>query len=197
MKWKTAELSQISDVIMGIAPNNPGQGSARYIQIRDLRGERAEPMHADAPTVARATPVREQDILFASRGDPAPVGLADPFLAGGFVTPDVYLIRPSPGLVDPAYLLSFLRQSTVQAALRRATAGSLLPRIPKPALEQLVIPLPPIARQRAIGKLVMEMERRAQLFDKRLKSEVTMHTHIMNQIFSEIAEDTPHANHDA
>lgn len=154
-------------------------------------------MHGATPTLARATPVRENDILFASRGDPAPVSMADPFLAGAFVTPDVYLIRPSQDLIDPAYLLSFLRQSTVQAALRRETAGSLLPRIPKPALEQLIIPLPPLDRQRAIGALAMEMERRTRLFEKRLKAEATMHTHVMNQIFSEIAEDTPHARHDA
>lgn len=189
------KLGQISNILMGTAPN--GSGPARYIQIRDLRGDREEPLHGAAPTAARATPIQEHDILFASRGDPAPVGIADPFFAGGFVTPDVYLIRPSQDLIDPAYLLSFLRQSTVQAALRRETAGSLLPRIPKPALEQLMIPLPPLDRQRAIGALAMEMERRTRLFEKRLKAEVTMHTHVMNQIFSEIAEDTPHARHDA
>jgi hypothetical protein len=154
-------------------------------------------MHAEPPTVARATAVRELDVLLASRGDPAPASLVDPFLAGAFVTPDVYLIRASRELVDPAYLLGFLRQSTVQAILRRTSAGSLLPRIPKPALEELVVPLPPLERQRAIGKLVVEMGRRAQLFEKRLTTEVTMHTHVMNQIFSEIAEDAPDANHDA
>lgn len=192
-----AELHQICDVVMGVAPSNPGQGSARYIQIRDLRGEREEPMRGDPPRVARATPVRERDILFASRGDPAPVGIADPFLAGGFVTPDVYLIRPSPELVDSAYLLSFLRQSTVQATLRRTTAGSLLPRIPKPALEELVVPLPPIDRQRSIGRLAMEMERRSKLFEKRWKAEITMHTHVLNEIFSEIAQEAPYARYDA
>ena len=80
---------------------------------------------------------------------------------------DLYLIRPNRDRIIPEYLMAVLESAAAQAAFDAARQGSSLPRLPKAALENLPVPLPPLERQRTIVDL-----RRALACEARLLSEL-------------------------
>lgn len=145
-------LSKIAVTFTGTNPSPPrGPEAICYIQIKDLQPGRRLLARAERPTVKRAEPARTGDILLAARGERALAVPVDGELEDAYPSLDVYLIRPDPARLDTSYLIAFLSLAEVSAELKASTAGSLVPRIPKSALDNLKVPLPPLEQQRRIG----------------------------------------------
>lgn len=179
-------LGQVAEILAGVAPERSASGPARFLQIGDLREGEGPTITGTVPQVTRATPVQLGDVLVASRGSPAAIAEARPSFLGAYVTSDVYLVRPDKRRLEAGYLLAYLRLPAVQSKLREATAGSQVPRIPRPALDELEVPLPPLERQRRIAELVAEFDLRSRQLEKRAALEIQLHAAALNQLFEDL-----------
>lgn len=141
-----------------------GPGSHRLIQIKDFA-------HADfhggiGPAVNldnlyRITPpgdadryiVRQGDILFLSRGQRA---IAAPVLENpekALAAYYFYILRPNTERITAEYLSWFINQPTSQSYLERHQLGSHIKMVPKGAIEELEVTVPPASTQRTIVEL--------------------------------------------
>jgi hypothetical protein len=164
------ELGKIAEVFTGIALRETPDGSARVVRLSDLSDLRAGRVptlgRGDAPGVARALVIEEGDLLVGSRGSVTDVCIAREPVFGAFVSLDLYLVRPIASLVNPQYLLSFLTLPTTQTQLSGAKQGSRLSRLPKNALENTVVLLPPLQTQRLIAGLALSLQDEDHLLKK-------------------------------
>lgn len=178
-------LIDIAIVLTGVAPKSGGDPSARFVQIKDLSPDRRSLAPGQRPTAKRARPIEYGDVLVASRGERALAVTTTPDLIGAFAGLDVYLVRPDARRVDGGYLASYLNLPDVASWLRASASAGSLPRIPKEALSDLEVPLPPLPRQAAIGCLCSAMERYRNLSLKKAAAENKLYETCLQQVFAE------------
>ena len=78
----------------------------------------------------------------------------------GVGSTEFHVVRPRPGVSDPRYLMHFLRQERVRAdGERRMTGSGGQRRVPAQFLQDLEVPLPPLAEQRRIAAILDQVER--------------------------------------
>jgi hypothetical protein len=177
-------LDDIASIVTGVAPEPLGTEVARFIQIKDLDPTRRALVDGQHPTVNRAVPVRMGDVLVASRGERVSAVMADSDLFGAYVTPDVYLVRPDPDRLDAAYLAAFLNRQSTATKLKASKKGAMLPRVPKEALSELEVPLPPMHRQRVIGGLATAISRHNDSSAKRVQIEARLFEGLLDRAFA-------------
>ena len=122
------------------------------------------------------------DVLFAAKGvNYLCVVFREPDLA--VASTSFFVIRPKSPAVTPEYLCWFLRHPSVMAYFKAHQAGSATPLIHKPAVENLVVPVPPLERQQRIVELA-RLSRRARELQLQLieKRETLMQQLLMNKI---------------
>lgn len=163
------ELREISGIYSGLAVQEGG-GSARFVRLSDLsdlRSGRAPKLATgEPPAVARALPIEEGDLIVAARGAATDVCLAAHSWLGAFISLDLYLVRPNSSKVDPGYLAAFFDLPATQTFFSGNKQGSGLARLPKDALDKLVVPLPPMATQRLIADLARSLRDEAELLQR-------------------------------
>jgi hypothetical protein len=150
------ELRKISGIYSGLAVQE-GDGAARFVRLSDLSdlksGRAPKLATGEPPAVARALPIEEGDLIVAARGAATDVCQAAESWLGAFISLDLYLVRPDLSKVDPDFLAAFLDLPATQAALSGNKQGTGLARLPKEALDNLVVPLPAMPTQRLIAEL--------------------------------------------
>jgi type I restriction modification DNA specificity protein len=151
------ELKNIASTLSGVTVHEAYGGTARFVRLSDLSDLKAgrKPVLAagEAPTVARALPIEDGDLIIGARGAATDVCLATAGMLGAFVSLDLYLVRPDVSKVDPGYLAAVLELPATQVLFAGGKQGSGLARLPKDALENVPIPLPPLPQQRLIAEL--------------------------------------------
>ncbi|MCT9000258.1 restriction endonuclease subunit S, partial [Chelativorans intermedius] len=146
-------LTEIAEVLSGVLPpKGPGRHAA-YVQIKDLRYPDGKLLRGPASEAKRATKIAADDLLVPSRGDELSAFRPAPNMIGAFVGLDVYLVRPATGRVDPDFLFMVLNDIAAVRQLKASATAGALPRIPKQALEDVLLPLPPMEEQRRIARL--------------------------------------------
>ena len=164
------ELKKISSIYSGVAVQEGGSGIAHFVRLSDLsdlRSGRAPKLATgEPPAVARALPIEEGDLIVAARGATTDVCQAAHSWFGAFISLDLYLVRPDPSKVDPGYLAAFLDLPATQAAFSGNKQGTGLARLPKEALDRLVVPLPPMPTQRLIAELARSFHDEAALLQR-------------------------------
>lgn len=180
-------LSDAAIVLTGVSPEAARDGGCRFVRIRNLSGVDEELLTARQPTAGRAVPIELGDVLLAARGERTLALRALDAQVGAYATLDIYLIRPDPTRLDSNYLAAFLMRPETGANLRRSTAGSSLPRIPKDAIADLSIPLPPIERQRAIGGLAASLRRGHDLAGRLVAAETRLAETTLERAFARFA----------
>src|ERR1017187_52799 len=77
-------------------------------------------------------------------------------LAGGdgICSTDIYVLRPRNRQIHPSFAANFLRSPAVLSAVSNSMAGANLPRIGQEALLDIPVPVPPLAEQERIMKLL-------------------------------------------
>lgn len=164
------ELRKISSIYSGVAVQEGGSGFAHFVRLSDLsdlRSGRAPNLATgEPPAVARALPIEEGDLIVAARGATTDVCQAAHSWLGAFISLDLYLVRPDPSKVDPGYLAAFLDLPATQAAFSGNKQGTGLARLPKEALDRLVVPLPPMPTQRLIAELARSFHDEAALLQR-------------------------------
>lgn len=164
------ELRDISNIYSGLAIQESGDGRARFLRLSDLsdlRSGRAPKLAAgEPPAVARALPIEEGDLIVAARGAATDVCQAAQSWLGAFISLDLYLVRPDPSKVDSGFLAAFFDLPETQAVFSGSKQGTGLARLPKEALDKLVVPLPPMPTQRLIAELARSFHDEAALLHR-------------------------------
>ena len=149
-------------------------GRYRLVQIRDISEER--PLNPDALVRIEAREARDDhvlrrgDVLLVARGTR---NVAIPFLADvsdAITGSQVFVIRPHRD-VSAEYLAFYLNQRTAQQYISESLAGSYIRFIPKEALNDLPVIVPPMEVQHkvvAVNRLTaMEHELLEQIKERR------------------------------
>ena len=84
----------------------------------------------------------------------------------GICSTDIYVLNPRQHQMDAAFASYFLRSPVVLAAVSNAMAGANLPRINEESLLEIPVPVPPLAEQERLVKLLDEAEELRKLRDQ-------------------------------
>jgi len=175
-------LRDIAEVLSGVLPPKGGDRYAAYVQIKDLRDPESELLRGPAPRAKRATKIAANDLLVPSRGDDIAAFRPWPNLIGAYVGLDVYLIRPALRRVDPDFLLVAINDLHAARQLKASATGGALPRIPKQALEDVLLPLPPMDEQRAIGRIGILATACERLQCQRMAAEAKLNAALVSRL---------------
>ena len=173
-------------VLSGTSPKPGGQGQARFVRIKDLTPEHRALGTGAWPTAKRAVPIERGDVLVAARGEGKLAVRPDAGLVGAFAGLDLYLVRPDPERLDPDYLASFLNSEAITRLIRASASRGTLPRIPKDALTELLVPVPALAEQVVFGRLTAAMSRYEALARAKLAAEKRWFQACLEQAFTEL-----------
>jgi hypothetical protein len=114
---------------------------------------------------------QEGDLIFRTRFEPNIAIHLGSFPGKAIVVSPLLRLRVTEPSVEPAYLAWAINQRPAQTHINRQARGTSLRMIPRSALDDLEIPIPPIAVQRAIVEVAQlaEAERALtrRLADKR------------------------------
>ena len=87
------------------------------------------------------------------------LAIADVQSAYAFGSTEFHVVRCRPRLLDPQYLVYFLRQDHIRASGEQRMTGSAgQRRVPKTFLEELEIPLPPLSEQQRIAAILKQSD---------------------------------------
>ncbi len=175
-------LSEIAEVLSGILPPKGGDQDAVYVQIKDLRDYDSEFLRGAAPKARRATRIAVHDLLVPSRGDQLAAFRPTPDMIGAFVGLDVYLVRPAIRRVDPDFLFIALNDIAAVRQLKASATAGALPRIPKQALDDVLLPLPPMEKQRRIARLGILAADCERLLRQRLAAEAKLNAALISRL---------------
>lgn len=177
-------LKELADVLSGVYEKPDPEGEVAYLQTKDC----ADTVLVKRASRVRLTPrvqknlLRPGDVLFAAKGvNYLSVVFREPEWA--VASTSFFVIRLKSPAVTPDYLCWFLRHPSVMAYFKAHQAGSATPLIHKPAVESLVVPVPPLEQQQTIVELA-RLSRRARELQLQLieKRETLMQQLLMNKI---------------
>lgn len=174
-------------MISGVSAPGAGEGVVLYVQIKDLRPNGAPATMGPVPTAKRAAPIESTDLLVPSRGEEVAAVRASQAMVGGYVALDVYLVRPDLARVDPDYLLVALNSGTALKQFKTAATVGTLPRIPKHALEDVVLPLPSRTAQDKIAKIGALAQRFEAMQRQKAEAEARLHATVLSRILDSAA----------
>lgn len=167
-------LAHIAEVRMGYSFRSrleaDAQGDIAVIQMKDI--DDANLLHPEGlariqmPDMKNHHLIQEGDLFFRSRGTTNSAALAGGNLGRAILAAPMLLIRPKTEIVEPAYLQWFINHSATQSVLARQSAGTNVKMIGKGALDDLVITVPPLEKQRLIARAAQIASREAVLLEK-------------------------------
>jgi hypothetical protein len=175
-------LREIAEVLSGILPPKGSDPNTAYVQIKDLRDPDGELLRGPAPRAKRATKIAADDLLVPSRGDEITAYRPLPNMIGAFVGLDIYLIRPALRRVDPDFLLIALNDTRTIRQMKASATGGALPRIPKQALEDVLLPVPSMDRQRGIARVGILAAACERLQHQRIAAESRLNAALISRL---------------
>jgi restriction endonuclease S subunit len=157
-------LGHIADVRMGVtlrgrdATRPDLNGSCRMIRISDLSDDgrlandelvQFEPGETIKPDFF----LRAGDVLFPNRGTRTTGYAFDLPDSNVIVGSQFYIIRPDFSIALPEYMAWFLRTGAASQHFHLRRKGTLVQTLQRRDIEELLLPLPPLAKQRSIVAL--------------------------------------------
>ncbi len=141
-----------------VQPGLPIPDGVPFVNVEDMT---AGPLHRSSlPTTTeeistkhKRTLLEDGDVIVALRG---PIGLAtviDRDLAGANLSRGVARLAPTKE-VDPAYLAACMGSPYVRRQIERTATGSTFSELKIGALREVLVPVPPRARQRSIATAI-------------------------------------------
>ena len=167
-RWPTKPLGEVCSVNPKLAASDAPAADAKVIfvpmaAVDEVSGTIARPENRRYSEVAKGyTPFRENDVLFAKitpcmqNGKAA---VARDLRGGfGFGSTEFHVLR-SAGSVLPRWVFAFIRQPAFRDAAEGSFTGSAgQQRVPSDFLKAFPIPVPPLAEQERIVKLLDEAD---------------------------------------
>ncbi|MHB8576656.1 MAG: restriction endonuclease subunit S [Dehalococcoidia bacterium] len=104
--------------------------------------------------------------------------------AWGYATTEVFPLRPKPEL-DREFLALYLKQSNVRRSLADKMEGTTgRQRLPKVVVDRLPIPLPPLAEQRTIARVLRTVQRAREATEAVIAATRTLKQSLMRHLFT-------------
>lgn len=192
-------VSRVRNVPVGeiaaINPKGPGSGTLSqddlvdFLPMSDLSEDGTMAISAQRPysEVAKGyTAFRGGDVLLAKITpcfENNKIGLADVATDWAFGSTEFHVLRPGKD-VDSRYLLHFLRQDAIRmAGEKRMTGSGGQRRVPRSFLEELPIPLPPLAEQKRIAAILDQADALRRLRRRALDHLNTLGQAIFQEMF--------------
>ena len=181
---KKIYLKELADVLSGVYEKPDPEGKVACLQTKDCADTVVVKLASRVGLTPRVQKnlLRPGDVLFAAKGvNYLCVVFREPDLA--VASTSFFVIRPKSPAVTPEFLCWFLRHPSVMAYFKAHQAGSATPLIHKPAVENLVVPVPPLEQQQRIVELA-RLSRRARELQLQLieRRETLMQQLLMNKI---------------
>jgi len=146
----------------------PTRTSHPYIRIVDLRGGRIDKSNLmyvpdDVfPCIARYT-ISSKDIYISIVGTIGLVGVVGNELDGANLTENAAKICNIAQIVERDYLSLFLRSGWGQYQIDALTVGSTQPKLALFRVEDIRVPVPPVAEQRAFAQILGALDEKIEL----------------------------------
>lgn len=103
----------------------------------------------------------------------------------GICSTDIYVLRTRRDTIHPSFVANYLRSPAVLDIVSNAMTGANLPRIGQEALLGIAVPIPPLAEQERIVKLLDEAEELRDLRDKANCRAEALKSAIFNEMFGD------------
>jgi len=104
----------------------------------------------------------------------------------GICSTDIYVLRPRQRQVNAAFAANYLRSPSVLSVVSSAMAGANLPRISQEALLGIPMPVPPLAEQERIVKLLDEADELRKLRVQANRRAARLIPAIFNEMFGDV-----------
>lgn len=158
----TAKKSRLQDLaiitaghpLRGAVDDLPA-GTVVLLQMRDVDDERGinwrEAVRVDPPGKRAPNFLEPGDVLFTSRGTRNHAVAVMETPSPTICAPNLFVVRlRKPGTCLPAYLAWYINQRPAQSYFQRSATGTNILNIRREVFEQLMIPVPSMAQQKAI-----------------------------------------------
>lgn len=169
--WRTVPLRQVVQVSVGLSatrrkPDGTGQ-LVPLVSVGDLRDGAVPPLAALPVAEVGVSPdsfrIQAGDVLLTARGTQIKAALVGPESEGAVANATLMIIRPGP-LLHPAVLYAIVRGEAFHEALARVTRGSTTTLgLSRRDVEQISIPVPPLAEQAEVVTVLSTAERHYRL----------------------------------
>lgn len=157
-------LGHIADVCMGVtlrgrdATRPDSKGSCRMIRISDISND-GQLINPDLAQFEPGEPIKKDlflrpgDVLFPNRGTRTTAYGFDLPDANVIVGAQFFIIRPDPSIALPEYVAWFLRSEIASQHFHLRRKGTLVQTVQRRDIQEIDLPLPPLAKQRTIVAL--------------------------------------------
>lgn len=126
--------------------------------------------HTDVPRIGdeaaerlRRYRLKENDLLFARRGDIGRHGIVSNDETGWFCGTGCFIVRISDPRIDARFLNAFVSKDEVVAWLERHAAGVIMPNLSNNVLERMPIYFPPLPDQQAMVGILSSAGEKASI----------------------------------
>lgn len=146
-------LTSIATVRFGVHAKGLQQGAMGLVQssaigphgaVQAAKVDRTSPHHI---RFGEEDLLQKEDVLFIGRGAQNLAAVWPGAEEDTVASSMLFVIRPDPARILPAYLAAYLNSRPAQAQLAQYRKPGSTPAISRQALDQLAVPLPPMAEQ--------------------------------------------------
>ena len=157
-------LGHIADVCMGVtlrgrdATRPDSKGSCRMIRISDVTDD-GHLTNSDLLQFEPGEPIKQDlflrpgDVLFPNRGTRTTAYVFDVPETNVIVGAQFFIIRPDPSIVLPEYVAWYLRSEVASQHFHLRRKGTLVQTVQRRDIQEIDLPLPPLAKQHTIVAL--------------------------------------------
>lgn len=189
-RWPTKPLGEVLEISRErIEPSeNPGK-LFNYVGLESIQGHTGKLLayqHTPGAEIKSTKNVFHAGEILYGKLRPY---LNKVHLAGtdGICSTDIYVLRPIKRQAHPLFAANFLRSPPVLAVVSNAMAGANLPRIGQDSLLAIPMPVPPLAEQERIVKLLDEGDELRKLRAQADTRTAALLPALFNEMFGKVA----------
>jgi restriction endonuclease S subunit len=187
------KLKEIAKLDVGLAfrsaPKTALNGNLSVIQMKDLGDDNIVSfdnlIQIDQDNPKEQYLAKKGDLIIRSRGLNNKAALVEKECLNTIVAAPLFILRITSSDVLPEYLFFYLNQKSSQDYLAKCAKGSLVKMIGREDIEDLVIKIPDLNKQKLIGKLANMINQEKVLLDKiQYKRELCMNSILQQKLLN-------------
>lgn len=168
-------LKEISEIIAGYtfreALQNDFNGETQVLLAKNINYD-GSINHSELTRINLALPranafTKKDDVLLSSRGI-FRAGVLDKEMKNAIAASSLFILRIKSKNVLPQYLSIYLNSKAGQNSIQKILTGSTIKTILRGALENLSVPIPPLAVQKMIIKISDNWRKRGELLNRKI-----------------------------
>lgn len=164
--WQVVRLGEVVERTTQIDPQRIPGWEFKYVDVSSVDNESLRIVDyqiclgKDAPSRARKV-IRSGDVIFATvRPSLKRIAIVQPEFDGQVCSTAFCVLRPNPTLIDGSFLFCAVLRDQFVASVSENQRGSSYPAVTDNDVKRALIPLPPLAEQREIARILQAVDRR-------------------------------------